>query len=710
MKAQNQAYFNNEKLKFYNSIPDIEKEYNIKILLAFVRGSYMYGTNTDKSDVDITFIYKQSTNDILKGNYIEQLNIGGNDIVGYEIQRYIQLLSQNNPNILESLDIPDDCLIYKDESMDIFNQRDWVSKLTEKTILGYANSQIKKATGLNKNMNNPQPVTRKSILEFCYVIFGGSSQPLIRYANDMSINLDKVGVVKNQNGKGLYAFYTDNKGEYNFRGIIKNDDSTQIRLSAIPLDAAVEIDPIVFYYNQDGFETHIKSHTLYWKWVNERNEERFNMNQEAGQGVDCYLDSMTEYLTNKGWMKYDDITDDLLIGSISENRELIFTPILDRYKEKYNGVIYTYEDRYTKFSVTPNHKLWQSKLYRTSNDDSYKEYRSKWEFKTVEEYINQKGLSNYLSHLNNRKEGIKGIQDEWFFILGAYIGDGYITMRNNKPHCVHISQNENKHLYDKLRSISNSITFDKETKLGKNYRFNFSSINLRNWIYNIVGTGSLNKRFPLEYFNKMSDTQFELFFEGLIHSDGTTDKKSGNMVYYSINKNLIDDLQLFFISRGIYCQIYEYPVSKSKFNNSTETYFHLNIPKNNKKEYKQLLKKNFKKYTVDDYISCFTVNNGILLTRNSNKIAIQGNTKNMMHLFRLLEMASKIGKGKGLQVRSHKVEVLMDIRKGKYNYKDLLEQAETTTNHIKELFLNVDLIEHPDTEFAKELLLKFRNS
>lgn len=369
MKAQNQAYFNNEKLKFYNSIPDIEKEYNIKVLLAFVRGSYMYGTNTDTSDVDITFIYKQSTNDILKGNYIEQLNIGGNDIVGYEIQRYIQLLSQNNPNILESLDIPNDCLIYKDKSMDIFNQKDWISKLTEKTILGYANSQIKKATGLNKNMNNPQPVTRKSILEFCYVIFGGSSQPLIRYANDMSINLDKVGVVKNQNGKGLYAFYTDNKGEYNFRGIIKNDDSTQIRLSAIPLDAAVEIDPIVFYYNQDGFEVHSKQWNSYWDWEKERNQERFNMNQEAGQGVDL---------------------------------------------------------------------------------------------------------------------------------------------------------------------------------------------------------------------------------------------------------------------------------------------------------------------------------------------------KNMMHLFRLLEMASKIGGGKGLQVRSHKVGVLMDIRKGKYNYKDLLEQAETTTNHIKELFSKVDLMEYPDTEFAKELLLKFR--
>ena len=297
MKAQNQAYFNNEKLKFYNSIPDIEKEYNMKVLLAFVRGSYMYGTNTDKSDVDITFIYKQPTNEILKGNYIEQLNIGGNDIVGYEIQRYIQLLSQNNPNILESLDIPDDCLIYKDESMDIFNQRDWISKLTEKTILGYANSQIKKATGLNKNMNNPQPVTRKSILEFCYVISKDKSIPFKewfvefekayskRYNNQKILDLNNWGLVKVPNGKGLYAAFIDD-GRNNFRGLLGDDNSTQFRLSAIPKEVAQTQEPVLIYYNLDGFETHVKSHTLYWKWVNERNEERFNMNQEAGQGVD----------------------------------------------------------------------------------------------------------------------------------------------------------------------------------------------------------------------------------------------------------------------------------------------------------------------------------------------------------------------------------------------------------------------------------------
>ena len=135
-----------EKDKFAASIPVLEKDRNIKILLAFVRGSHMYGTSNDKSDVDITFVYRQPTQEILKGNYVEQLSIGGNDIVGYEIERYLQLLGQNNPNIIESLDIPEDCLIYKHESMDtvLHTQSKWLSRTVEKTILGYADSQIRK--------------------------------------------------------------------------------------------------------------------------------------------------------------------------------------------------------------------------------------------------------------------------------------------------------------------------------------------------------------------------------------------------------------------------------------------------------------------------------------------------------------------------------------------------------------------------------------
>ena len=279
-----------EKNKFKELIPQLEKERNIQVLLAFVRGSHMYGTSNDKSDVDITFVCKQPTQEILKGNYLEQLNVGGNDIVGYEIQRYIQLLGQNNPNIIESLDIPEDCLIYRDPSMEVFrNQADWLSKAVEKTILGYADSQIKKATGLNKHMNR-KDVGKKDLIDFCYIIQGDKSQPLREWAKEKESDLGiesiekSSGLVKIPNGKGLYGLYLDPYGDQDFRGILKDSESTQLRLSSIPKDY-LEL-PYTMYYNQDGYEVWKKEYTSYQTWIEERNQERFRMNQEAGQNVD----------------------------------------------------------------------------------------------------------------------------------------------------------------------------------------------------------------------------------------------------------------------------------------------------------------------------------------------------------------------------------------------------------------------------------------
>ena len=278
-----------EKDKFAASIPILEKDRNIQVLLAFVRGSHMYGTSNDKSDVDITFVYRQPTQEILKGNYVEQLSIGGNDIVGYEIERYLQLLGQNNPNIIESLDIPEDCLIYKHESMDtvLHSQKQWLSRAVEKTILGYADSQIKKATGLNKNMNNPQPVKRKSILEFCYVVQDGNTVPFLEFFERYSyyckipVDYNKWGLVKMDNGKQLYALYPNLEGEF-FKGLVK-EDSVNLRTSDVPNK---DRESYTFVYNLDGFEAHCKAWGSYKKWELERNPERFRMNQEAGQNVD----------------------------------------------------------------------------------------------------------------------------------------------------------------------------------------------------------------------------------------------------------------------------------------------------------------------------------------------------------------------------------------------------------------------------------------
>lgn len=280
-----------EKEKFRMSIRAIEVEHNIQILLAYVRGSQMYGTATEASDVDISFIYRQPTDTILRGDHIPYIDVDGQgNVVGYEIQRYIELLTLNNPNILESLDIPEDCLIYEHESIqDVFHSADWLSKLTEKTFLGYADSQIKKATGLNKYMNR-KDVAKKDLIDFCYIISGVQSIPLRDWieekSRDLSIeNIENTsGLVKIPNGKGLYGLYLDVFDDQNFRGILKDSESTQLRTSSIPKDYFEQ--PYIMWYNQDGYEVWKKEFTSYQKWSTERNEERFKMNQSHGKNYD----------------------------------------------------------------------------------------------------------------------------------------------------------------------------------------------------------------------------------------------------------------------------------------------------------------------------------------------------------------------------------------------------------------------------------------
>ena len=276
------------KKKFFDEIPALEKEHNIMILLAYVRGSHLYGTATETSDVDVTFVYIQKTDEILKGNYIPQLSIGGEDIVGYEIERYLELLNNNNPNIIESLDITPRCLIYKHVAMNLIDPKDWISKLTQNTIVGYAENQVKKATGLNKNMNTPQPKERKSILEFCYVIQDGNTVPFLqffeRYQHYSYNNIDytKWGLVKMDNGKQLYTLYPNLEGEF-FRGLVK-EDSVNLRMSDIPY--VTDRECYTFVYNLDGFEVHCKQHKAYWQWVEERNEERHLTNNAHGKNYD----------------------------------------------------------------------------------------------------------------------------------------------------------------------------------------------------------------------------------------------------------------------------------------------------------------------------------------------------------------------------------------------------------------------------------------
>src|SRR5688572_3416080 len=148
------------------------------LLLKCISGSQAYGLALPHSDTDIKGVFIQPKKEYYGLTYIDQINNETNDIMYYEIKKFIELLLKNNPNILELLSTPDDCILHRHPVMNLLKPEIFLSRLCNQTFGQYAYAQIKKARGLNKKILNPLDRKRKTILDFCHVVKGQGSVPL----------------------------------------------------------------------------------------------------------------------------------------------------------------------------------------------------------------------------------------------------------------------------------------------------------------------------------------------------------------------------------------------------------------------------------------------------------------------------------------------------------------------------------------------------
>jgi predicted nucleotidyltransferase len=266
------------------------------ILLETLSGSHLYGLNHKDSDIDIRGIFMLPEESFFGLDYVEQISDDTNDTIFYELKRFVELAMKNNPNILEILAADGDNIISKHPILNILTPELFLSKLCKETFCGYALNQIKKSHSLGKKMLNPQPKKRKSILEFCYLIDGYKSMPLVSFLKKkygvksteqlFEQYLSKGGLSKVGNGDGLYAMFENLNNETPFRGIISAIDATAFRFSSIPKHVANNEKPLLFYFNHNGFKVHCKAHREYWEWVTNRNESRHLKNKEIAKSYD----------------------------------------------------------------------------------------------------------------------------------------------------------------------------------------------------------------------------------------------------------------------------------------------------------------------------------------------------------------------------------------------------------------------------------------
>ncbi|MCU0351609.1 MAG: nucleotidyltransferase domain-containing protein [Flavobacterium sp.] len=252
------------------------------IVLECISGSKAYGLDTPTSDTDIKGVFVLPKEEYYGLNYIEQINNETNDIVFYELGRFMELLSYNNPNILELLNTPESAIIYKHPFLNEIKTENILSKLCKDTFGKFAYAQIKKAKGLKKKIVNPVSKERKGVLEFCYVNFEQGATPILKFLEIKGWKQENCGLVSIPHMRDMYGLYYSETED--FKGIIKNDNSNDVSLSSIPKECKQQG---LLYFNRDGYSKYCKEYREYWDWVEKRNEERYQNTQSHGKNYDA---------------------------------------------------------------------------------------------------------------------------------------------------------------------------------------------------------------------------------------------------------------------------------------------------------------------------------------------------------------------------------------------------------------------------------------
>ena len=257
---------------------------NNLIIFECISGSRSYGLELPGSDLDIrgVFIYPQEK--LYGFDYNEQVANESNDVVFYELKKFFWLLLKNNPNILELLNIPADCIIYKHPLIDRIHTEIFLSRLCCHTFANYAFAQIKKAKGLNKKIVNPVDKERKSVLDFCYVLHEQGSLPLKAWMEKNNILHEHCGLVNIPHFRDTYALYYEGDKSTGYRGIVSKENSNDVALSSVGKGAI----PLVYMqFNKDGYSIYCKEYKAYWEWVDKRNDLRYENTLTHGKNYDA---------------------------------------------------------------------------------------------------------------------------------------------------------------------------------------------------------------------------------------------------------------------------------------------------------------------------------------------------------------------------------------------------------------------------------------
>ena len=426
--------------------PELRRRYAIsqhRLLFAHIAGSHAYGMATESSDFDARGIFALDAKDYYHLGKKVVTNVSDytrnekgelkpkSDITFYSLRRFLELMQTANPNILEQLFMPEDCVLYSHVAMDylIKNKREFVTQAAYDSHVKYAMAQVKKAKGTNKRVHNPQPVEAPKQSDFIlFSSVGSVGQPFrpypIKYMKErIGVSLDECNASSMEHSQNMYRVYKPLDPK-NANGVIVNG---VVACKSISIEEEEKCFIGLLIFNLEAYKRAHTEWEQYWEWSKNKNPNRWLSQEKKEVDFDCYLERETEFLTISGWKKFDEIGENDKLASLDENRNICYQKYDDRFDSKYTGEIFTHESRYSRFSVTPNHNLFVSDIHRSAKNkfsSKYSDDCANWHLQTVADYFSQKKSHKHsIISLNNINKDYD-IEDDMIILIGLYLSEG----------------------------------------------------------------------------------------------------------------------------------------------------------------------------------------------------------------------------------------------------------------------------------------------
>lgn len=366
---------------------------------------------------------------------------------------------------------------------------------------------------------------------------------------------------------------------------------------------------------------------------------------------DCYLDEETEFLTSRGWRKYDDVRKEDQLATIAPNNTLEWQRYETRVDKQRQGHLLQLETQHTRAVVTPKHTVWHQKTKRDGTQ------LTRWQLTPAEQLLTEPGGDANV--LRACRPALGAAEDAVTFdgvvldaarlkLLGLAVGDGTLRFHDGRPYRLRVSQKVGGRAYAFLQKFTAWATSERQYEKREVWR----KAPCTESMWEVVGSFaetvarafntwfgrySVERRLPSWAFTLPLALRRALF-EGLLLGDAS--EVRGATLFRSCSRQLADDVHALAVTLGIVSTLHRngkcWVVSlHSAASNEVQV-----VTRETKDSVNGFASR---RPDASYRVVCFVVPNHTLVTRSGGRPAFHGNTMLAHHNTSQSELPHDLG-------------------------------------------------------------------